>query len=70
MACLGKIRFLSCGLKCSQPIFDHQYPRKELVSTVDFLHGDNHQERVGSETATFGWVWPVVSLVQSDCRIL
>ena len=35
-----------------------------------FIHGDNHQRKEGSETASFSWVLPVVPLVQSDSRIL
>ena len=37
---------------------------------LDFLHGDDYQEMVASEATTFGWMWPVVPLVQSDCYIL
>ena len=49
---------------------DYQYIWKESIHTFDFFHGDNHQGKVWSETTTFGWVQPVVLLVQSDCRIL
>ena len=35
------------------------------MDTKDFLHEDNHQGKVGSETATFDLVWPVVPLMQS-----
>ena len=40
--------------------FDYQYLWKKSVDTLDFLHGDSHQGKVGFETAGFGWVWPVV----------
>ena len=50
--------------------FDHQYLWKESIDPTDFLHGNNHQRKISSETITFGWVWPFVFLVQSDCRIL
>ena len=40
------------------------------MDTLDFLLGNNHQCKEGSETITFGWVWPVVPLVQTDRRIL
>ena len=43
--------------------FDHQYLWKKSIDIFDLLHGDNHQEKVGSETTPFGWVWPVVHLV-------
>ena len=44
---------------------------KESFYTLAFLHSDNnHKEKVASETNTFGWVGPVVSPVQSNCRIL
>ena len=38
------------------------------ISSLDFLHGDNHQIQVASETITSGSVLPVVSLVQSGSR--
>ena len=50
--------------------FDHQYLWKESISRLDFLHGDNHQRKVASESYPFGWVWPVLLLIQSDCIIL
>ena len=31
------------------------------------MHGVSHQGKVLSETTTFGWVWPVLYLIQSDC---
>ena len=34
-----------------------------------FLHWDNHQEKATSESNSFGWVWSIVLLIQSDCRI-
>ena len=50
--------------------FDHQYLWKQSINTSDFLHEDNYQRKVGSETTTFVWVWPVVPHVQSDYSIL
>ena len=50
--------------------FDHQCLWKESINLLDFLHGDNHQRKVTSGTATFDWVGPVVPLIQSVCRIL
>ena len=50
-------------------ISDHQYLWKESIDLLIFSHGDNHQEKVASETSTFGWVLRVVPLVQSDCMI-
>ena len=49
--------------------FDYQCLWKKSVDLLDFLYGDNHQGELTSETTFFGWVWPVVPLVQSDCRI-
>ena len=46
--------------------FDHQYLWKESIDTFDFMHGDNNQGKIGSEITTFGLVWPVVPLIQSD----
>ena len=37
-------------------LFDHQYLWKELITLLDFLHADNHQEKVAPETTTFGRV--------------
>ena len=50
--------------------FDHQYLRKELSNLLGFLNEDNHQRDVASQTTSFGWVQPVVPLVQPDCWIL
>ena len=51
-------------------LFDHQYLWMESIDTFDLVHEDNHQPKVGSETTSFGRVWPGVPLVQSECRIL
>ena len=63
----GENVVLQYGLKCFQPIRLqhplHQYLWKKSIDIFDLLHGDNHQEKVGSETTPFGWVWPVVHLV-------
>ena len=37
---------------------------------LDFLHEDGYQGKVAFKATTFSWMWPVVPLVQSDCRIL
>ena len=68
---MTKIWFLSYGLKLSLPIkfFDHQYLQKESFEILDFWM-DRYQGKMTSETTTFVWVWPVVPLVQSGCRIL
>ena len=50
--------------------FDHQYLWKESIGILDFLHGDNHQRKVASETTTLGWMRSVGSLIQLECRIL
>ena len=34
-----------------------------------FLHEDDHQVKITSETTAFGWMWLGVLHVQSDCRI-
>ena len=40
------------------PVFlYHQYLWKESINTLDYLHRDNHEVKVGSETITFDWVW-------------
>ena len=36
------------------------------IDSLDFLQGNKHQCKKGSETTTFGWVLPVVPLVQTD----
>ena len=48
----------------------HQYLWMESIDALDFFHADNDQPKEGSETTTFGWVWPDAPLIQSDCRIL
>ena len=58
-------------LSASVPVlFDHQYLWKESSNLLDFLHGENHQGKVPSETTFFGWVLPVVLLIESDFIIL
>ena len=42
-----------------------KYHRNE---SINFLHGDNHKEKVASKITSFDLVWPVVSLAQSDSR--
>ena len=37
---------------------------------LSFLYGNIPHGKVASETNTFGWVWPVEPLLQSDCKIL
>ena len=39
------------------------------TSFLDFLCGDN-QRKLASETAAFGWMWPVLTFILSDSRIL
>ena len=41
--------------------FDHQYLWKKFNQPLDFLHGDNSQEKVAFKTTIFSWVWPDVS---------
>ena len=56
----------------SQPIriagfFDHQYLWKESIDILAFSHGVKHQAR---EIISSGLMWPIMSLVQSDCSII
>ena len=50
--------------------FFDQYLWKEPIDILDFLLGDNHQRKAASETTTFGCMWTVLPLDQSDCWIL
>ena len=50
--------------------FDYQCLWKESINGLDFLHGDNHQGKLVTETTTYAWVTLSVSLAQSDWRIL
>ena len=34
------------------------------------MHRVTHLGKAASETTTFGWMWPVKHLIQSDYRIL
>ena len=59
IACLRKIVCFSYGLKCSEPM-RFQYSliisisgKNQLIPHI-FLHGNNYQKKVGSETTTFG----------------
>ena len=45
---------VGCGQLCLsvsqiEGLFDHQYICKKSITTTDFLHGDNHQQKEGSE---------------------
>ena len=50
-------------------VFDHQYIWKKSNNLFDFLDGDSYQAKVASETITFGYMWLILLLCQSDCRI-
>ena len=45
-------RLKKCTVLCSH--FDHQYLWKKSIDLSDFLHGNNPQSKVASETTTFG----------------
>ena len=49
--------------------FDHQY-LEMIIWYLGILRGDIYQGKVASENVSFGWLWPGVPLVQSDCIIL
>ena len=49
--------------------FGHQYLRRESIKTLDFLYGDNLQQKEGSETTSFGWVLGFAPIILSDFRI-
>ena len=58
-----------CGQLClssnqTTRFFDHQYLWKESIDLLDHLVKDNHQLKVVYETTSFGWMWPVVPLIQ------
>ena len=60
---------VGCGQWCLssnqiEGIFDHQYMCKKYINTIDFLHGDNHQQKKRCQSTTFAWVLLVVLLVQ------
>ena len=57
-------------IKLDPEFFQYQYLCKESVDILDFLKGDNYQEKVASDPAAFGWMWSRVPPVQSDWRIL
>ena len=54
---------------CTQitEFFDNHYGRLPAISY--FLHGDSDQAKVASGNAALGFMFPVVSLVQSYGRI-
>ena len=67
------IIFVGCGqLSPSSKILDHQFLWKKSSDILDFVHGDNHQWKVESETTTLIGCgqWSVVPLIQSNCIIL
>ena len=64
----GVVRCASHPIRL-QDFFYHSTAGKNW-SLKSCLHGNSHQGKVTSETTSFGWVLPGVSIVQSDCRIL
>ena len=40
--------------------------KSQFVSENFFFHVGGQQGKVTPEATTFGWVWPVVPLIQSD----
>ena len=66
---------VGCGQFCFSSnqvagVFDYQYLWKESIDILDFVLEDNHQGKEAFGTTTFGWMWPVVPHIQSNCRIL
>ena len=64
-----------CGQLCPSPsqiagLFDHQYLWKESVYALDFLHGNNHRDKIWDRLPILVRCGQVVPLVKSDCRIL
>ena len=42
--------------------YDHQYLKKESNDILVFLHRDIYLGKLASETTTFDWMWPSLSL--------
>ena len=70
---------LPLSVKCGQlslssnqvaQFFEYQCLWSKWVDILDFLDGDNHQEKVAYESTSFGQVQPVVLFIQPDSRIL
>ena len=53
-------QWLNFSYNQTAAFLDHQYFWKQSIGTLGFLHGNSHQDKVGLETTSFGWVWPVV----------
>ena len=65
--CLGKMCFLSYS-DCTIFRLSLSLPGIKRYLRF-FLHENNRQVKLALETSFFGWVWPVVLLVQSRSRI-
>ena len=50
--------------------FYHQYTWKKSSGILVLMLEVSHQRGITPETITFGWMWLVVPLVESDCTIL
>ena len=69
--CLGKMCFLSYTVSYSDcTIFRLSRSLQGIKRYLRFfLHENNHQAKLALETSFFGWVWPVVLLIQSCSKI-
>ena len=47
--------------------FVYQYIWKGLIIMLNFLHGDNHQEKLASEATTFSWMWLLTNQIAGFC---
>ena len=72
IAYLGKFWFVSYEVNALNQSDDSIIwkERKGINWYLRFLLGDNNERKVGSKTATYGWVWSVVLFDQTDCRVL
>ena len=69
------IILVGCGKSCPLPnqiagFFDHHYLWKESVDVLSLFDRNHHQGKTASEATTFGWMFPFVHLVQSNCKVL
>ena len=68
---LGYVSVISCAshpIRMQDSLIINIFRRNPAISYI-FLLGDSHQAQVASGTTLFGLVWPVVLLVQFECRI-
>ena len=69
-ALLRNVAWLSSGPIHLQYTWIKNVSKKKFIDKLFLMNEVCQQRKVAPEATTFGWVWQVKYLIQSDCRIL